>query len=117
MSKLIQLLRRILKFVFNAMNSKNPYTSLCSKLCIHSNSSVGINRRILLCHMNDDGKILNTERYTIAKNRICSLNSGSDDDVYICNLIRELCSIRDGIYSSNLQPDEITYMLHTVCTD
>jgi hypothetical protein len=100
---------------FYVMNSKHPYTWICTKLCIHSNSSVAINRRILLFHMNDDGTLLNTNHYNIAKSRICSLNNGSDDNVYICNLIRELCSMRDGIYSCNLKPDEITYMLRTVC--
>ena len=111
----LQLYSRFLVFMKSMMDSDNSIVSMCSSLCIHSNTNVAINRRLLMSKLNDDGCLLSSNnlsllRETLKKHDICSNECSAEGSI-----ARELCLMRDGTYDSIFIQDNNTALLNYVC--
>ena len=113
------LLCRFLSFYYNTINNNNPCISMCGILCQSSNTSVAINRRILLKNLGDDGSILysNVSKHTIKKILLHNLTQSNcnDECEAMGKLIKELCLIRDSTMTCAFNDQEILDLLNEVC--
>ena len=63
----LQLYSRFLVFMKGMMDSDHYIVSMCSSLCIYSNTNVAINRRLLMSKLNDDVNRLSSNNASLLK--------------------------------------------------
>lgn len=111
----IQLMLRFSKFLHNVQDSNNCLISMCAKLCNCSNTNVACNKRILY-------RLLETNE-TYLHGDVSSVNDKIKNK-YHCStqvncsvsLIKELCDMRDNIFSCrNFNSNEIKTLLDYIC--
>ncbi len=114
-----ELLCRFMSFYYSAINSNNPCIYMCAILCQSSNTSVAINRRILLGRLRDDGSIFETNltKQTIKKTLLHKVTTDNcnNECKAMGTLIKELCSIRDYGMTCDLDSQDILDLLNEVC--
>ena len=96
----LQLYSRFLVFMKSMMDSDNSIVSMCSSLCIHSNTNVAINRRLLMSKLNDDGCRLSSNNLSLLRETLKKHDIFSNECSAEGSIARELCLMRDGTYDS-----------------
>ena len=91
------------------------YLCVALSLCIHSNTNVAINRRLLMSKLYDDGSRLSSNnlsllRETLKKHDICCSECSAEGSI-----ARELCLMRDATYDSIFIQENNTALLNYVC--
>ena len=109
------LLKRFMVFYTNVINSSNPSTRMCGILCQFSKTSAATNRRLFLAKINDDGSALGN--VTTLKNVLYKAYDCNVDCRLLGNVVRELCCMRDGQLQTDLNKDDINFMIDRICTD
>ena len=113
-----QILLRFASFYCGAFNSKNNIVSFCAKLSETSNSNVAVNRRELLKMINNDGSIFYELENALnaIKVRISKTDCTPETAICHCQLIKELCAIRDKCLQTVLCEIQVEEMLYVICT-
>ena len=97
------------------MDSDNSIVSMCSSLCIHSDTNVAINRGLLMSKLNDDGSRLSSNnlsplKETLKKHDLCCYECSAEGSI-----ARELYLMRDGTYDAIFIQENNTALFNYVC--
>ncbi len=105
------LLSRFLSFYRSICLSNNQCTYMCALLCRSSNTAVAKNRRLLMSKLNSDGHdLISCTKISLASQYTCDIRCSTMGET-----VKELCLIRDGVLSSNLDTDEVSFILTDIC--
>ena len=113
---IVRLDRRLCKFIFNLMHNENSvvrqvttYKLLCPR------STIADNYKYLCCKY----RIAHADWHNnvnFLMKKICV--EYTNHDYSVCNTVRELCDIRDGVKQCDyFDNDEISILLTSLCTD
>ena len=100
----LQVLCRFVSLYFNVCNSDNNIVSMCSKLAHISQTPTAVNRRKVLCLINNNGDIFtNGVSVTNIKNILKQISCNDEVCISLSNTVKEFCLIRDGHYHADIE--------------
>lgn len=108
---LVQLHKRLVKFLFIMLKSKNTLINLCANLAINGSSSKICNS------INHISYLYGIDKYNLdctSVNNIIDTSSSNEDLLLVGNII-DLCFLRDS-HNNIFSKDEINFMLNYLCT-
>ena len=107
-----RLERRLVRYIYNLlhMNNSTVQSTVNSKLLLYPNSVLSENYKYLM------SKYKISLLHVLNKIEVPPL---SVYELYVCNTVRELCHLRDNLYSCDIYIDttDINAMLIVVCTE
>ena len=111
--------RRLVKFIYNLMHTNNSTVQsiINSKLLLYPNSVLSENYKYLMSKYKLSHLYWNLSLiHVLNKIKFPPLSVYESS---VCNTVRELCQIRDNLYSCDIDIDmtDITAMLNEVCTE
>ena len=116
---IMKRLDRRLKFIYNLLhrNNSNVQSIINSKLLLYPNSVLSENYKYLMSKYK-----LSLLDWNMSLLHVLNKNKVPPLSVYessVCNTVRELCQLRDNLYSCDICIDmtDITAMLNDVCTE
>ena len=111
--------RRLVKYIYNLLHANNSTVQsiVNSKLLLYPNSVLSENFKYLMSkykisHLDWNLSLL----HVLNKIEVPPL---SVHELSVCNTVRELCQLRDNLYSCDIYIDttDINAMLNVVCTE
>ena len=111
--------RRLVKYIYNLLHTNNSTVQsiVNSKLLLYPNSVLSENYKYIMSkykisHLDWNLSLL----HVLNKIEVPPL---SEHELSVCNTVRELCQLRDNLYSCDIYIDttDINAMLNVVCTE